>query len=680
MTLEPFDFVESAAPQPELTCPRCDFVTESQSDLDEHETREHYYKCGKCDFTTGKSLADLVRHYRDKHSACTLDERARAELRQTELQKLACADCDFVGKSACKLRVHIKAEHTYRCGQCNFTSGKKKPLKWHQCVEYEEQPIAKRDLTTGKSLTDLVGHYKVEPGAHALDERAELHQTERQKLTCADCDFVGKSACKLRVHVKAEHAFRCGQCNFTSGKKKPLKRHQCVEYVDHPNVKREELVEVAEEDPIAAYNGFIAGYEGSDTMEDQEGRDDLDNSEQEFLDVKPIVGQDSLLAGEPNTGEDDVDIKPNFEEIEVPERPDNSCPHCEFVGKGPCNLRSHVKLNHLHKCPECDFTSGKKRPLGAHMKAVHDVLRCTECDFTCTKKSALKAHFKSVHGGHRCPKCGDATSQTRRALLMHLRSKHLGKPTFRCQFCPYQYAGRVDYIKKHLREKHPDIAVDGNSNKFLFSQQFRCVACTFTCTDRKEMLAHKREEHFFLLKSSAKGLTCSKCDFVGAKKKDLRLHVAAAHEHMMLFACRACKFVAIRRTNIVAHVKNKHGETATEDGFSEVFGCMDCPFTAEDRELVDEHGRLSHPYSGLSRADVRAGLESTLECDCCDFSTAKMKELRIHTATVHRGKELYRCDQCEYETLSKANFDLHREKRHGVDNMQPPMPQPDVIL
>ncbi|KAK4300376.1 hypothetical protein Pmani_027419 [Petrolisthes manimaculis] len=80
-----------------------------------------------------------------------------------------------------------------------------------------------------------------------------------------------------------------------------------------------------------------------------------------------------------------------------------SCSNCSFQTRVYKELLLHKKMQHkvqkIHKCPTCDFTTPRHDCIRRHINTHSDVKRfsCDQCDFSSKRKQEVNRHVKNKH-------------------------------------------------------------------------------------------------------------------------------------------------------------------------------------------------------------------------------------------------------------------------------------------
>ena len=106
-----------------------------------------------------------------------------------------------------------------------------------------------------------------------------------------------------------------------------------------------------------------------------------------------------------------------------------------------------------------------------------------------------------------------------------------------------------------------------------------------------------------------------------------------------LYQCDDCRYSSNKRSNMVSHMKSKHGT-----------------------EMVKKTRRLRkyvlNPESALDK----------FKCNKCEYSTNIKQSLKFHTERVHLEVQKFFCRNCSYKTYMKSTLKRHMKSKHNELN------------
>ncbi|XP_050690956.1 zinc finger protein 646-like isoform X2 [Eriocheir sinensis] len=304
--------------------------------------------------------------------------------------------------------------------------------------------------------------------------------------------------------------------------------------------------------------------------------DELQSSSSERRDVKGMSGAEELSP---------VDSKANIL---------NTYPKETLV--------VHDGLHKEKACPikDCNFVTYHNKDLNRHIRkhTGEKPYRCEVCGTCFSRGDKLKVHAR-IHSNVRPYGCTEDGCHYRAidsgSLRKHMRT-HTNERPYRCQLCPYS-ARDGSQLTVHLRTHTGDTPfqcmVESCSAAFKTSSDLRrherlhtgvkpykCSSCDYACAIKSNLTVHMRLNHYKGAKFS-----CTKCDFLGNSRKQLKDHEKShanvllqcelcdhvstsntgLRQHMLIhsqekpFQCRYCSFTCKTTGNLRYHVRNKHG-------------------------------------------------------------------------------------------------------------------------
>ena len=260
---------------------------------------------------------------------------------------------------------------------------------------------------------------------------------------------------------------------------------------------------------------------------------------------------------------------------------------------------------------------------GTHIQACSDdtkppLVNSKQTDLTCLQVDGEEEEKVSkAQTPYSCDKC-DFVTIHKNGLLSHLGNVHAPKAKpFKCKLCNYATAKNRN-LWKHMRRIHGQVAKP---------KKPRCEQCNSAPCKCKVTYS------------------CDQCPYTAKQKIHLAGHVARVHEGVKNFMCEECGTSFWRNSNLKKHVRDKHGQKN--------FTCDKCSYKTSQQRSLKYH--MQYVHEGLKPYRC-----SYSECDYPGASTkAKLDD---HLRTCHN--HIYKCDDCNYETLARLDLVKHRKSTH----------------
>ncbi|KIY66594.1 hypothetical protein CYLTODRAFT_377488 [Cylindrobasidium torrendii FP15055 ss-10] len=197
----------------------------------------------------------------------------------------------------------------------------------------------------------------------------------------------------------------------------------------------------------------------------------------------------------------------------------------------------------LHSCSDCDYSTRHKGHFEAH-RNTHTGARpfaCTwpNCTYAAAGSGSLSVHM-SAHKGirrHRCDWEGcDYAGPAKERLNKH-KARHTGPRPFLClrQGCRYSTFECLERLLEHRKTRHPEVQpaliqpapprdIQEDAEPVTLCCQHK--SCDYTTRQQHKLDRHQGRH------TPATPYVCSRhgCRFVCAKRKELKTHIASAHE------------------------------------------------------------------------------------------------------------------------------------------------------
>ena len=182
---------------------------------------------------------------------------------------------------------------------------------------------------------------------------------------------------------------------------------------------------------------------------------------------------------------------------------------------------------------------------------------------------------------------------------------------------------------------------------------------------------------------------CEDCDFSTNQKHNLKDHVAALHEGIVLYRCSVCSdYKTYHKKSVESHIKNNHKDSRatiikTELREKRKYNCEECEYSTDLLQLLKGHRDRKH--NKLVR----------FQCSLCDYKNYSQGNTKVHINKNHNGMNanvlkidykkykgdetsgyykkreriqnlngLFRCSECDYTSHNENQLRDHRRSIH----------------
>ncbi|XP_061189633.1 zinc finger protein Xfin-like [Saccostrea echinata] len=287
----------------------------------------------------------------------------------------------------------------------------------------------------------------------------------------------------------------------------------------------------------------------------------------------------------------------------------------------------------------------------------HKPFRCGEpnCEKRTNSQGDMKRHYSFIHPNMEVkiyyknettrrnidePLSGKSTPTPTNKPLVSANPKVFGyiKP-FKCSACGHRSNWKWD-LNKHMRMKHPNmhatvITMDEDEAKRTYHDYMRQLAAANNANQNKSVEKPKTPE-----------------------KEKYHRDKMPSRSVFKQFKCSACPYRSNWRSDLVRHIKRKHGVVRAK---------IILLGTEEAKKSLTEY-----EYNPRFRRNTMKTLEKKdsgriWKCARCKF-TNKDKLLVIKHLSSH-GVKAYKCNECHYATNYRSSAFRHIKAKHGTENM-----------
>ena len=143
-----------------------------------------------------------------------------------------------------------------------------------------------------------------------------------------------------------------------------------------------------------------------------------------------------------------------------------------------------------------------------------------------------------------------------------------------------------------------------------------------------------------------------------------------SEEDVRNFKCTPCQKQYRHITGLVNHVSVVHRKIR--------FSCDECDYKTTNKKCVMRHKMSQHRglkdqcpqcYGFFAKSSLSTHIKAIhkkeiFHCDQCDFNTRSRTLLQNHTDYYHEGIVNFKCEKCDYSSYRKYNVDIHRKNMH----------------
>jgi KRAB domain-containing zinc finger protein len=185
-----------------------------------------------------------------------------------------------------------------------------------------------------------------------------------------------------------------------------------------------------------------------------------------------------------------------------------------------------------------------------------------------------------------------------------------------------------------------------------------CDMCDYKTNQRKYLITHIENKHFYELKMPCICKICGKQLF---NKISLKKHIKKVHSDR---ECVQCKLSFVRRSDLCSHNKLIHNKTTNNNKFipkcrvkSELkpFQCKICLKTYKKESDILIH-------------DMMHRQNPTFKCDLCGRKFKKEQDVLNHVNAVHmvNKKYAFSCERCNKSFRNEMQLRMHKTTHAGM--------------
>lgn len=387
----------------------------------------------------------------------------------------------------------------------------------------------------------------------------------------------------------------------------------------------------------------------------------------------------------------------NVEEFSIDGEVKFRCKLCHYTNESTILLRQHMRLHkpkQEFECSLCDLIAESSEALQDHM-IQHCKVRtyqCKLCNSTFNYKSQLRAHMR-MHNDQDILFCDFCDFETRNLSGMKLHTKsHLTKPPYKCETC------QEDFISSHNLRIHKRDGCSAAADKSNTS--FKCEECDFVFFGRREMKNHIRL-HMGKSKSLAPN-RCPYCEHYDTSIENIQKHVSDVHGESKPLKCDMCGFFAVSIRSLKSHMKRHVNDQRFVAQPLEQYKCNLCGYVCHHlpslkshmwRHAADQHYSYEFTNDVINAAidfdgqtDVSETTKEHVEkFKALIFEKMKAKGLENIHSTLEESAVAccwvtFRCCQCGFETINKAELNMHMSDHSDVIKMTLEIGDQTVII
>jgi hypothetical protein len=339
------------------------------------------------------------------------------------------------------------------------------------------------------------------------------------------------------------------------------------------------------------------------------------------------------------------------------------CPFCFLSFADRVSIQQHVQQCHpdenslndsvseagestsndsfVYQCYQCPAKFHSAKGLNQHKTLKHSNLKSknelsvlTRNVFKYTRDEFMeKFMVKKSKDFYRCLPCKKEIGL--RSIVLHMRSKHAAKRSFRCELCPEAFF-RADYRQRHFSSNHPN--------------QYRCFSCNIQFDRAYKIDSHNHNYHNIPIKNAKPE--------DGQDIYDLSPNAIKYIENIKNYDYSDDTVHANMSTNSNSSSAVQDNIPMTKDEFCE----KHISFVNEKIVQCNECQQDIQKNSLISHLLWKHSVEKPLKCPFCNQRVVKNNARVAHMAKCHPNQ--YKCFDCNSQFVKHQLLLDHCEDAH----------------
>lgn len=265
------------------------------------------------------------------------------------------------------------------------------------------------------------------------------------------------------------------------------------------------------------------------------------------------------------------------------------------------------------------------------------------------------------------------------AYRNHVRG-HAEKRLYKCEVCENRF------VSKHDLRTHKKLLCGKN-------RSFSCDECDFVAIGAQEQRTHAKVHN--------KEFKCAKCEFVTTSITRFQNHTKTHEEEPKSLKCELCDFPAVSSRSLKSHMKRHINDQRFVQQPLEQYKCNLCGYVCHHLPSLKSHMWRHASDTNYSYEFTNEVINAAIDYDCqignrdCQetdiavfFNTIRqklkerLKKEKADTDTDRTQQAVcwvtFRCCQCGFETINKAELNVHMKTHSDVIQWTLQVPKEDV--